>query len=186
MIEPWPLISSEAVADFGLLRVFRDRAVSPRTGAELDFQVVRMPDWVLVVPIDAHGRIAMVRQFRHGSRRAGLELPGGLAAAGPETPLETAARELLEETGYGGGSWWSLGAFWPQPAFLANRLWLYAASDVAPRAAASPDPGEDIEVELVAGTDVAPFIRDGHIHSAPTVLALALAGAAGLIASPLR
>lgn len=183
MIEPWPLISSATVADFGLFRVSRDRTVSPRTGTERDVQVIHMPDWILVMPIDAHGRIVMVRQFRHGNRRAGLELPGGLAAAGAESPHATAARELLEETGYGGGAWCSLGAFWPQPAFLANRLWLFAARDVAPRTTASPDPGEDIEVEMVAGADVARSIRDGHIHSAPTVLALA--GAAGLIASPL-
>lgn len=39
---------------------------------------------------------------------------------------------------------------------------------------------------MVAGADVAPLIRDGHIHGAPTVPALSPAGAAELIASPLH
>ena len=78
MIRPWPLIASELVFDAGLLQVIRDRARSPRTGGERDFHVIQMVDWLMVVPLTEDKKLVMVRQYRHGSREASLEVPGGL------------------------------------------------------------------------------------------------------------
>ena len=49
------------------------------------------------------GRVVLVRQWRHGVREVGLEIPAGLGDPG-ETPEQAAARELVEETGYVAGS----------------------------------------------------------------------------------
>ncbi len=181
MVKPWPLVSSETVADTGFFSVTRDRARSPRTGGEKDFFIIHMADWVQVVPLTTDGRLVMIRQYRHGSRKTGLEVPGGLMEPGDAGPRECAARELAEETGYGGGVYLSLGDFWPQPALLANRVSFVAARGVAPAAGRALDDGEDIEVVLVGKDEVDRKISSGEVHNAMTVTALTLARAKGLL-----
>ncbi len=78
MIRPWPRIASQPVFDGGLFSVTRDRTRSPRTGMERDVYVIHMVDWLMTVPLTAEGDLVMVRQYRHGSREASLEVPGGL------------------------------------------------------------------------------------------------------------
>ncbi|MCX7175375.1 MAG: NUDIX hydrolase [Proteobacteria bacterium] len=183
MPEHWPLLESQQVFDCGLFQVARDRARSPRTDAIHDFHVVRMVDWLLVVALDRLGKLVMVRQYRHGSRAASLEVPGGLHndddSAETQPPEQGAARELAEETGYGGGKWRLLGKLWPQPALLSNRLWVYLALDVNPIAAQNLDAGEDIEVTLIAPKELGACIARGEINNAMTLAALYLAQQSG-------
>ena len=181
MIQPWPLLSSEVVFDAGLLRVTRDRARSPRTGADRDFHVIRMVDWLLAVALTEDRQLVMVRQYRHGSREESLELPGGLQDGDPaaESAEQGAVRELAEETGYGGGTWRFLGQLRPQPALLSNRAWIYLARGVRPTRAPDPDAGEDIEVVLLDPRDIPARIASGEINNAMTVAALGLAFFAG-------
>ena len=179
MIRPWPLVASEQVLDLGLFRVTREQARSPRTGGERSFYVVHLTDWLMVVPLTIAGRLVLVRQYRHGARETGLEVPGGLHDRAGERPEQGAARELAEETGYGGGDYSFLGAPRPQPALLSNRAWIYLARGVAKRAEPAPDPGEDFEVVLLDPGDVPSRIACGEISSAMTIAALALAGLTG-------
>jgi len=179
MIEPWALTSEETLAELGILQLRRDRARSPRTGAELDFYVLRTPDWVQVVPLADDGRLVLVRQYRHGSRAVGLEVPGGLLDADDASPAHGAARELAEETGYGGGELLALGACWPQPALLSNRVHFFLARGVRLRQAPSLDHGEDMDVVLLAPEEALRMSADGRIHNAMSLLALQLARAGG-------
>ncbi|MBI2753514.1 MAG: NUDIX hydrolase [Betaproteobacteria bacterium] len=175
MIRPWPLIASEQVFDAGLFRVTRDRACSPRTGEERYFDVVHMVDWLMVVPLTIDGRLVLVRQYRHGSREAGLEVPGGLHDAADARPEEGAARELAEETGYGEGNLMLLGDLRPQPALLSNRACIYLAKNVRRLAEPKLDAGEDIEVVLIDRREVPARISGGEITNAMTIAALGLA-----------
>lgn len=175
MVAPWPLLASTPVLDAGLFGVARDRARSPRTGAERDFHVIHIADFVMAVALSRTGELVLVRQYRHGSRATSLEVPGGLHDGAGETPEQGAARELLEETGYGGGRWSLLGELRPQPALLANRAWIFLARDLERVAPVRQDAGEDIEVVLLPADRLAQSIAAGDIDNAMTVAALALA-----------
>jgi ADP-ribose pyrophosphatase len=179
MTRPWPLVASEAVFDAGLFRVTKDRACSPRTGGEHDFYVVHMEDWLMAVPLTVDGKLVMVRQYRHGSREAGLEVPGGLHHGAGERPEQGAARELAEETGYGGGELSFLGELRPQPALMSNRVRIYLAKNVYQSGEPRPDAGEDIEVVLLEMHEVPARIASGEINNAMTVAGLALASFGG-------
>lgn len=179
MIRPWPRIASQPVFDGGLFSVTRDRTRSPRTGMERDVYVIHMVDWLMTVPLTAEGDLVMVRQYRHGAREASLEVPGGLHDGAGELPQEGAARELAEETGYGGGVLSLLGELRPQPALLSNRVRIYLAQGVQRTAAPQPDAGEDIEVILLDPRQVPARIASGEMNNAMTVTALALASFGG-------
>jgi 8-oxo-dGTP pyrophosphatase MutT (NUDIX family) len=179
MTRPWPLVASEPLFDAGLFRVTKDRACSPRTGGERNFYLLHMVDWLMAVPLTVDGKLVMVRQYRHGSRAASLEVPGGLHDGAGERPEQGAARELAEETGYCGGELSLLGELWPQPALMSNRVQIYLAKGVRKMAEARPDAGEDIEVVLLERREVPERIAGGEINNAMTVAALALANFGG-------
>ena len=62
----------------------------------------------------------MVEQYRHGSNTVELEIPGGMMDPGDASPVETAVRELREETGYEGENARVFGRILPNPAIMSN------------------------------------------------------------------
>jgi ADP-ribose diphosphatase len=179
MVSPWPLLGSTEIFDAGLFHVAKDSTRSPRTGLMRDFLVIHIPDFVLAVALTSDRQLILVRQYRHGSRTISLEVPGGLHDGTDETPQQAAARELLEETGYCGGSWLLLGELRPQPALLSNRAWIYLAKELELKAEPQADASEDIEVILLAPEGIPACIASLQMNNAMTVAALALAQLGG-------
>jgi 8-oxo-dGTP pyrophosphatase MutT (NUDIX family) len=100
-----------------------------------------------------------------------LELPGGVVDAG-EDPLEGAKRELLEETGYGGGTIIEIGQIYPNPAIQQNTLYSYLITDVEWEGEQHLDASEEIEVELVPLHEVVEMVRQGKFMHALHVAVL--------------
>jgi 8-oxo-dGTP pyrophosphatase MutT (NUDIX family) len=133
--------------------------------------VLEAPDWINVVALTEDRNVVLVRQFRFGRRSVTLEIPGGMVDPG-EAPEAAARRELLEETGYGGGRWRLLGAVEPNPAMLDNLCFHFLAEDVRPVAAVAPDGGEDIAISLLPVTSLPALVRDGGIRHSLVISAL--------------
>ena len=86
----------------------------------------------------------LVRQERVAIGGKLLELPAGLIDEGEE-PLESAKRELREETGLRGGQWRELTSFWSSPGFVNERVWVFAATGLD-EGETEPDEGEELEI----------------------------------------
>lgn len=170
MPEPWPLKRSRLDKSYHVFSVRTDTASCPRTGHEHEFHVLESPDWVNVIALTPDEQVVLVRQYRHGSRRLCLEIPGGLAESG-DTAEEAARRELLEETGYEASDLVFLGSACPQPAILDNRSITYLARDVRHVQTAELDATEDIEVVLVPVSEIPHLVRTGEITNAMVILA---------------
>ncbi|TEU12174.1 MAG: NUDIX hydrolase [Anaerolineales bacterium] len=170
MPEPWPLIRSALDKSYRVFSVRTDTARSPRTGKEHDFYVIESVDWVNVIPLTPDNQVVMVRQYRHGTRQISLEVPGGLVNP-RDTPMDTARKELLEETGYQAEEITLIGTAHPQPAVLNNRQLTFLANNVQKTAALNLDEGEDIEVVLVPLSEIPRLIRQGEITNAMVILA---------------
>lgn len=165
MIRPWPVKSSVPVLDCRIFRVRKDVVVNPRTGAPHEMFVCEHPNWVNAVPLTPDEQVILVEQWRHGTRSAHLETPGGLMEE-RETPEQCGARELLEETGYQAGPIVKLGTVHPNPA-IQNNLQHYVLATGC-RKVAEPilDHAEDINVRLVPLAEIPALIRAGQItHS---------------------
>lgn len=133
-------------------------------------EIVEHPGAVAIVAIDGDGCVTLVRQLREPARKELLELPAGTLEAGEE-PLESAKRELAEETGLRGGNWRELGAFWTTPGFCNEHMTLFVAEGVQ-RGDASPDDDED--VELVRWPVAEIEVRVADLEDAKTVAGLLL------------
>jgi 8-oxo-dGTP pyrophosphatase MutT (NUDIX family) len=172
MIQPWPLLRSEPLGDFRIFRIRRDVRRSPRTDREHDFYVLDAPDWVNVVALTPEGQVVLVEQFRHGTATVDLEVPGGVMDRSDASPVETAIRELREETGYVGVRARLLGSIAPNPAFLSNRCHTVLIEDCRPVAHQEFDPGEDIATHLLRVTDLPRYMAEGRFPHALVAVAL--------------
>jgi len=168
---PWALVESSPLVDCVVFQVARDRACSPRTGREHDFYRIEATDWVNVVPVTPAGDIVLVRQYRHGARRATLEIPGGMVDPG-ETPAEAAVRECLEETGYGGGEVSRLGCVNPNPALFGNRCHTFLLEGVVPVGEIQNEGSEETQVEVLSPDQLDARVASGEIDHALVIAAL--------------
>ena len=141
-----------------------------RRAATLFF--LECPEWVNIVPVDARGRVLLIRQPRYGSRRVELEIPGGAVGRRDASPLAAAKRELLEETGCAARRWVSLGWAHPNPAFHRNRCHMFLALRVRRVAAPDLEFGEEIEVTPTTAARVPGLISRGRIRHALVIVAL--------------
>jgi len=103
---------------------------------EHEREIVEHPGAVAIVAVDREGWLTLVRQLRETASTKLVELPAGALEPG-EKALETAKRELAEETGLAGGQWQEVAAFYTTPGFCRERMTLFIAENLE-RGDASP------------------------------------------------
>ena len=137
---------------------------------ESERDVVVHPGAVAIVAVDREGAVTLVRQQREPARKHVLELPAGTLEEGEE-PLETARRELAEETGLRGGKWREAARFYSSPGWANELVHLFFAEGVE-AGDARPEANEDIELVRVAADALAARVEE--IEDAKTLAGLLL------------
>jgi ADP-ribose pyrophosphatase len=107
---------------------------------------------VAIVAVDRDDRVTLVRQQRVPAGGPVLELPAGGVEEG-EAPLETARRELREETGLHGGDWAEVATFFTTPGYSDERMHLFLATGLE-QGEAEPEGSEEIELVRVPLAEV--------------------------------
>ena len=143
------------------------RAANGRT---YEHDLVRHPGAAAVVPVDAAGRVCLVRQYRLGVEDFLWEIPAGKLDAG-EAPDACAVRELREETGVVARAWSGLGVYIPAPALFTELIHLFLARDLDV-GAPSPDSDEELELRWVALDSAVEMVLRGEISDGKTALGL--------------
>lgn len=78
----------------------REDAIRRPDGSNGIYSVVEKPDFVVIVPVEADGRVHLVQQYRYPVGDRYWEFPQGSWEPAPEAdPAEVACGELREETG---------------------------------------------------------------------------------------
>jgi 8-oxo-dGTP pyrophosphatase MutT (NUDIX family) len=168
---PWDVLASHYVSRKPWLTLRQDRVRLPNGALIDDYYVLEYPDWVNVLALTTEGLVVLVRQYRHGLRAVHYELPGGVCDPTDAGPEGTARRELLEETGYGGGDWSPLATLSANPASHANRAHTFLARGVTRLQDPQPEATEEIHVHLAEPEEVGRILAAGGIvqalHAAP-------------------
>jgi len=114
----------------------------------------------VVILAEYEGKMILIDQPRVGPDCRCVELPAGLV--GDEdpnaTPESTAIKELEEETGFTADRVERLGEFYASPGMLSESFTLVRAHGVRKIGEGGGDENEDIEVHLVARSDIPNFI----------------------------
>jgi ADP-ribose pyrophosphatase len=107
-------------------------------------EIVEHAGAVAIVAVDREGMVTLVRQLREAVRKELVELPAGTLEP-DEQPLESAKRELAEETGLTGGEWRAAHVFYTTPGFCREQMHLFFAEQLE-RGEARPADDERLEI----------------------------------------
>jgi 8-oxo-dGTP pyrophosphatase MutT (NUDIX family) len=162
-IEPWRLLESFYSFRDRWLKLRSDTVLLPGGQTLSPYHVIEAADWVNVVAISQAGNIVLVEQYRHAVKRTLLEIPAGHVDP-QESPAAAAKRELLEETGYGGGTWHELGALHPAASRFDNQVHSFLALGVGKVGEPRREASEDIRVREIPWTEFAAGLRSGALR----------------------
>jgi ADP-ribose pyrophosphatase len=162
-------LDGETVFDGRLLKVQSDTVRLP-DGKTATREHIIHPGAVMILPVLPSGNLVMERQFRYPLGRDVIEFPAGKIDAG-ESPLESAKRELLEETGHAAARWEFMASIHVAIAYSNERIDLFMARDLT-RHTAKLDEEEFLEIMEVPPSRAFEWLKAGVITDAKTVVAL--------------
>jgi ADP-ribose pyrophosphatase len=146
-------------------------------GRIVTMEVVRHRGSVVLLPMTAHDRILLVRQYRYVVDKWLWELPAGTLE--PNETLHAAAlRECHEEVGKIAGKAEKLFSFFPSPGFCDEQMNFFLLTDLRDRRPGEPaphqDPDEILNVKEFSVKDVRDLVKAGEICDMKTALGLSL------------
>jgi ADP-ribose pyrophosphatase len=152
-----------------------DLALQPVTlsnGTTAEREVIVHRGAVALVPMVDDDHVCLIRNRRYAVGKTLLEVPAGTIDSG-ETPDQTAARELVEETGYRAGRIRSIREWYVSPGVLTERMFLFVCEDLEP-GPTDHQPDEQLETVIVSWKEALAMVDDGRIEDAKSMLALTI------------
>ena len=153
-----------------LLDVRCDRVRLP-DGHESTREYILHQGAAVIIPVLDNGDLVFERQYRYPLGKVMLELPAGKIDPGEE-PLETAMRELREETGYDAREWRYLGVMHPCVGYSNERIEIFLAQGLVQEAQQDLDHGEFLDVITMSLDEALLAVQTGEISDAKTIVCL--------------
>lgn len=168
MVENWKINNSTEVFTSIPFNILKKTYINPKNDKDFIAHVLNLPDWSNIIGINIKGEILLVKQFRFGTDKVELEIPGGHIEPG-ELPKEAAIRELKEETGYGVKSIKQIGFVDANPAIMNNKCYTFIA-ELSEKGDVELDPHEIIDTTFAKPKQVKKYIDEGLITNAYVIV----------------
>jgi ADP-ribose pyrophosphatase len=163
-------VESELVYQGLFLKVRRDKARLP-DGSIHGREWVVHPGASAILALADDGSVLIERQFRYAMQQVYVEIPAGKIDPG-ETPLQTARRELLEETGYTAKQWALLTRIHPAIGFTNEIIDIFVARELGARETRKLDHGELLEIDWVSVGWLVDELRAGRLPDVKTQISV--------------
>lgn len=168
----WEILSTDYLFRRPWLTVRRHRMLLPNGQEHPEYYVLEYPTWVNVIALTPDDRMLLVRQYRPALDVTRYELCAGVMDAADASPLAAARRELLEETGFGGGEWSQLMVVGPNASAMTNVSVTFVARGVQPLEEQHLDATEDLSFRLFHRSEVYAMLAAGQFAQALMVAPL--------------
>jgi ADP-ribose pyrophosphatase len=165
--------SSERIYTGRVLNLRIDEIPQPRGEGRRKVEVVEHAGGVVVIARPTPREIVLVKQYRHPVGAEIWEVPAGMIERG-EPPIDTARRELIEETGYRAESLRFLFSLYTTPGFCEERIHLFAAEGLT-AGEAEPEADEAFELRIWPIEEAWKLVERDELRDAKTQIALAWA-----------
>jgi ADP-ribose pyrophosphatase len=181
MMRPWRVLARRVLLSRPpWIEVGDERVELPDGRVVEDYPWIRTRDFAIVVAVTPQQQVVLERGYKHGHRSVAVALPAGYTEEG-ELPIDTARRELREETGYEAEDWRSLGSFTVDGNYglCVEHAFLAQGARRPDGASATPTGDlEEIEVFTAPLREALAMLEGGKVAQLSTAAALALAALA--------
>ena len=157
-------LESQHIYKGSIINLRKDRVTV--SGGESYREIIEHSGGAVIGAIIDDGNIVMVKQYRKAANRVMLEVPAGKRDDDEEL-IETARRELKEETGYTAGKIIPLGKMYPTPGYSEEILEIFLARDLIP-GETDFDENEAIDILDYPLDDLVDMIMAGEITDGKT------------------
>lgn len=164
--QPWTILHSEYLIRRPWLTARRDHVRLPNGSENPEHYVLEYPDWVNVIARTKDGKFVLIRQYRHGLQQTAYEICAGCIDPEDASPEVAARRELMEETGYGGGTWKLLTVICGNPSTTNNLTYCFIAEGVEKVDSQHLEATEDITVHLLTKDELMHILLNDEIKQA--------------------
>jgi 8-oxo-dGTP pyrophosphatase MutT (NUDIX family) len=159
----WRIGPPSTLLDTHIMRVESSPVGRKGSDRKQQFYRLHFPSWVHVIAVTGEDELVLIRQYRFGTDRSELEIPGGAVDKG-EDPLLAGLRELREETGYVAREARIIGAVRPNPAIQNNSCYTVLALGAEPSVAPQPEELEEIKVLTLPFDEVMRLVAAGELQ----------------------
>jgi ADP-ribose pyrophosphatase len=174
-VEPWKTVDRRTVLRLGQYLAVESHAVLLPDGRVIrDWPWIIAPDFVNVLSVTGEGKVLCFRQIKYGVEGTSLAPVGGRIEPG-EDPLETAKRELLEETGYEASKWSSLGHYRVSAVYGVATAHFFLAHNARRVAVPHSDDLEEQELLQLSVEEVRRALAEGQFKGLSWMAIVALA-----------
>ena len=167
---PWKTLQSEVKYDNNWIKVTEHQVINPSGGNGIYGEIHFKNLAIGILPLDEDYNTWLVGQYRFPLEAYSWEIPEGGGPLG-EDPLESARRELLEETGMSAKNWKEI-----QRMHLSNSVSdelsiIYIATDLI-QGIAMPEETEELVVKKVSFDEAYQMVLDNEITDSMSVAAI--------------
>ncbi len=162
----WKVLNSQYLHREPWLTVRKERLELPNGNIVPDYYVLEYPNWVNTIAITKEKEFVLISQYRHGIEETCFELCAGVCDNTDQSLLESAQRELMEETGYGNGIWTEFMRLSPNASANNNYSYCFIARDVEKIHGQSLEDSEDIAVHHFKYNELKQLLIEGKIVQA--------------------
>ena len=167
---PWQTRTVTQVYDNPWIRLTHREVINP-AGKEGIYGVVHFKNLAIgVVPLDEELHTWLVGQYRYTLNRYSWEIPEGGCPLGTD-PLETAKRELIEETGIRAGHWSKLLDMDVSNSVTDETGMVFLARDLR-FGEARPEDTEELQVRRVPFRTAVDMVLNGDITDSLSMVAI--------------
>ncbi len=161
-------LETQRIYEGAIINLRRDK-VTVENGTSYR-EIIEHNGGAVLAAVTDEGKMVMVRQYRKPAERVMLEVPAGKIDAG-ETPLETARRELKEETGYTPSKVEYLTEFYPSVGYSEEVLYLYLCTGLE-AGETCPDENEALDILEMDIEELHQMVMRAEIRDAKTIVAI--------------
>jgi len=167
---PWKFIRRKRIYENPWFRVDEDEVINPAGRTNLYGAIRFKTQAIGIIPIDAAGNTWLVGQYRYVPDEYSWEIPMGGSPLGEEI-LETARRELKEETGLTAKKWTRLMRLHTSNSVTDEEGFVFVAQDLT-EGETEFEETEDITLKKLPLTAAVQLMLDGAITDAISVAGL--------------
>ncbi|MES2565362.1 MAG: NUDIX hydrolase [Bacteroidota bacterium] len=169
-LNTWKTLSSELVYESAWIAINKHQTINP-AGNPAIYSVVNFKNLAIgVVPLSDDGYTWLVGQWRYPLNAYSWEIPEGGGPLG-EKPIETAIRELKEETGIIANNFVEIMQMHLSNSVSDEHSFVFLATDLT-FGEAEPEESEDLQIKKIHFNDVFEMVLKGEITDSISVAAI--------------